>query len=99
MLLSQVIAHSCNIGYERSHNLQLVKLNNQPIKSLKQLKKLLYTDKDSNLVFEFRSGQQMILDRAAAMESQTQVVITFIHTIIIIYTIYCILYSLYIMNK
>ena len=73
VLLSQVIAHKCNIGYEGSHNMQLVKLNGQPIKNLKQLKEMLFCTKDPNLVFEFRSGQQMVLDRLAAMESQTQV--------------------------
>ena len=73
MLLSQVIAHKCNIGYEGSQNRQLVKLNDQPIKNLKQLKELLLCTKDPNLVFEFRGGQQIVLDRLAAMESQTQV--------------------------
>jgi hypothetical protein len=41
VLLSQVIAHSCNIGYEMYKNLQLKAFNGVPVKNLKHLKSLL----------------------------------------------------------
>ena len=40
-MLSQVIAHSCNIGYEMNKNLHLKSLNNIKIKNLKHLKSLI----------------------------------------------------------
>ena len=41
VMLSQVIAHSCNIGYEMNKNLHLKSLNNIKIKNLKHLKSLI----------------------------------------------------------
>jgi|Transcript_27146 hypothetical protein len=41
VMLSQVIAHSCNIGYEMNKNLRLMKFNNVEIRNLKQLKELV----------------------------------------------------------
>jgi uncharacterized Rmd1/YagE family protein len=41
VMLSQVIAHSCNIGYEMNKNLRLMKFNNVEIKNLKHLKELV----------------------------------------------------------
>ena len=40
-MLSQVIAHSCNIGYEMNKNLHLKSFNNIKIKNLKHLKQLI----------------------------------------------------------
>ena len=40
-MLSQVIAHSCNIGYEMNKNLHLKSFNNIKIKNLKHLKSLI----------------------------------------------------------
>ena len=41
VLLSQVIAHDCNIGYEQYHNMILKSYNSQPVSNIKQLKQLL----------------------------------------------------------
>lgn len=41
VMLSQVISHQCNIGYEMNRNLQLKSFNTIPIKNLKHLKYLL----------------------------------------------------------
>jgi hypothetical protein len=41
VMLSQVIAHSCNIGYEMNKNLQLKSFNSVSIKNLKHLKDLI----------------------------------------------------------
>ena len=40
VLLSQVLAHSCNIGYETQRNLVLSKCNGELVRSLKHLKQV-----------------------------------------------------------
>jgi S1-C subfamily serine protease len=41
LLLSQVLSHPCNVGYEAFHNLQLLSLNGQKVASLGHLRALL----------------------------------------------------------
>lgn len=41
VLLSQVLSHSCNVGYENFQNMVLKEFNGIPIKNLKQLKDLV----------------------------------------------------------
>jgi hypothetical protein len=78
VLLSQVIAHSCNIGYERNVNMRLVKVNQQPVRNLKHLKSILFDEvnnlnNSSYLVLEFKTGQIMVLNREAAINAEKQV--------------------------
>ena len=73
ILLSQVLSHSCNIGYETNRNMRLVKLNGESVCSLAHLKSLIEISTQQNLVFEFSSGQIMVVDREAAIDSNDQV--------------------------
>lgn len=74
MLLSQVLSHSCNIGYETNRNLRLLKCNDQSITNLSQLQKLVAAiNGTGTLSFEFSTGQIMIMSAAAALDSNEQV--------------------------
>lgn len=62
VMLSQVIAHSCNIGYEMNKNLRLMKFNNIDIKNLKHLKVLvdeldLQKNSDSKKISKSKIGK------------------------------------------
>lgn len=41
MILSQVLAHNCNIGYENNRNMVIRSFNGEVVKSLKHLKSML----------------------------------------------------------
>ena len=75
VLLSQVLAHSCNIGYETQRNLVLANCNGEQIRSLKQLKQLIDSSAATckSLVFESKSGSVIVLNREAAIAAQEQV--------------------------
>ena len=74
MLLSQVLSHSCNIGYETNRNLRLLKCNDQSITNLSQLQKIVAAlNGVGTLSFEFSTGQIMIMNAAAALGSNDQV--------------------------
>jgi len=77
VILSQVIAHTCNIGYEAYRNMHLKKFNGEMVSNLKHLKKMIdevYSKKKKvaiPLVFEFHTGQVVVLEGGAALASQT----------------------------
>jgi len=76
VLLSQVIAHTCNIGYETHRNMQLVSLNGNPINNLKGLKQLVdsFLEKTTRpLLFEFANGQTIVIDSNAGRLAQAQI--------------------------
>lgn len=79
MLLSQVLAHTCNIGYENSRNMILHTFNGVKVLNLKHLKSLLYAAAPAvdvseaasdKLFFEFTNGMILVLDRQSALEAQ-----------------------------
>jgi hypothetical protein len=75
VLLSHVMSHKCNIGYETNRNLRLLRLNGETVRSLSHLAALVRGCGGANsLVFEFSTGQIMVLDAAAAERAQEQVV-------------------------
>jgi len=77
VLLSQVIAHNCNVGYERIRNLWLKSINGETIRNLRHLHAFLQeaaADSAVNsLVFEYSNKQIMVLDKQAAQVAQDQV--------------------------
>jgi hypothetical protein len=81
VLLSQVLAHTCNIGYENSRNMILHAFNGVKVLNLKHLKSLLYAvapaavdvseaASSDKLFFEFTNGMILVLDRQSALEAQ-----------------------------
>ena len=83
VLLSQVISHSCNIGYETYRNLHLVKFNGEKVRSMRHLKAMVDQAmqrveqgggrKDAFIMLEFANGQVIVLDEEAAVGAQAQV--------------------------
>ncbi len=76
VLLSQVIAHTCNIGYETYRNMRLKSLNGITIDNLRQVKQIVdksnKATKGAPLVFEFSNGQVVVLNSKAAKAAQEQ---------------------------
>lgn len=100
VILSQVIAHTCNIGYETYRNMHLKRFNGLQVNNLKHLKQLVdaaaatstsvsesnkrkaqsrgnksatSSSLEAPLVFEFTSGQVIVLEAAAAFAAQAQI--------------------------
>ena len=83
VLLSQVISHSCNIGYETYRNLHLKSFNGERVRSLRHLKALVdelegkakceNIGKDACITLEFANGQIIVLDEKAAVGAQEQI--------------------------
>ncbi|ELR20829.1 DegPtype protease [Acanthamoeba castellanii str. Neff] len=53
VILSAVLVHEINYGYQQMTNLQLLRFNDQKIKNLKQLAKLVAANKQPYLRFDF----------------------------------------------
>ena len=77
ILLSQVIAHQCNIGYEMSKNIRLRKVNDIEVKSLKQVKDIVDNvcslTTSVPLVFEFSNDYVIVLDNQTIKKAQDQI--------------------------
>lgn len=73
VILSQVLSHTCNIGYETIRNLRAVRLNGEEVLSLAQMQAVVREATSESLVFEFSTGQVIVLDRAHAMAATDQV--------------------------
>jgi hypothetical protein len=79
VLLSQVLSHSCNVGYEMFRNLRLKSLNQQLIMNMQTLKKVieeLYTTSTTTtpyLIFEFDNGVKLVLNTQEVQQAEKQV--------------------------
>ena len=81
VLLSQVISHSCNMGYESISNLRLRSLQGKTIENLRQLHEYIsfFFDEVENgiehdsIVFEFSNGQVIVVGAKDALAAQSQV--------------------------
>jgi hypothetical protein len=80
VILSQVISHACNIGYETYRNMHLKTFNDVVVKSLSHLQDLVRaqeasrsTKKKKPLVFEFQNGMTIVLDASSAFSSQAEI--------------------------
>lgn len=75
VLLSQVISHSCNVGYETFRNMQLKSFNGAKIKSMKHLKELFdesaarASSESSYITLVFANGQVVVLQESAAVNA------------------------------
>lgn len=66
VIVSQVLAHEVNIGYEHMGNQQVMKLNGTTIKNIHHLAHLVDTCKDKFLTFEFEDDFLVVLHREEA---------------------------------
>ena len=77
VLLTQVLAHECNIGYETCRNMVLRRCNGEPVRNLRQLCQQLASTAaaalPSTIHFEFANGMLMVLDTLAATKATDQV--------------------------
>ena len=78
VLLSQVISHSCNVGYETYRNMQLKTYNGVKVKSMKHLKELFGKSNavaevqargDDYITLVFENGQVVVLEEPAAVHA------------------------------
>jgi S1-C subfamily serine protease len=79
VILTQVLAHPVNIGYQTMRNVVLSKLNDTQITSLAQLKLLIFdtvTNKIGHhvpdIVLEFENGQVVVVNGTEAMAASDQ---------------------------
>lgn len=79
MLLSQVLSHSCNIGYENCHNFRMKTINGQKILNLQHLKQIVdetlnsMVSEGKQLIFESDTGTKIVLDADEVKQAQDQV--------------------------
>merc|ERR1711879_571116 len=75
IVLSQVIAHRANLGYENFKNEHLVSFNGEPVKNLRHLDEMIRGTHDlcPTLTFEFHSGLQVMLDRETVQKATEEV--------------------------
>ena len=77
VILSQVLAHPSNLGYEHYQNYHLTKVNGKPVRSLQHLEQLIFhddTDTSEYIRLEFEPFQQvMVLERSTLEEVTDEV--------------------------
>ncbi|EES17700.1 hypothetical protein BDA96_09G044800 [Sorghum bicolor] len=73
VIVSQVLAHEVNIGYEHMGNQQVMKLNGTTIKNIHHLAHLVDTCKDKFLTFEFEDDFLVVLHREEAAAASSDI--------------------------
>ncbi|XP_066361785.1 protease Do-like 2, chloroplastic [Miscanthus floridulus] len=73
VIISQVLAHEVNIGYEHMGNQQVMKLNGTTIKNIHHLAHLVDTCKDKFLTFEFEDDFLVVLHREEAAAASSDI--------------------------
>ncbi|CAN6326677.1 unnamed protein product [Urochloa humidicola] len=73
VIVSQVLAHEVNIGYEHMGNQQLIKLNGTAVKNIHHLAHLVDTCKDKFLTFEFEDDFLVVLNREEATAASSDI--------------------------
>ncbi|XP_015637470.1 protease Do-like 2, chloroplastic isoform X2 [Oryza sativa Japonica Group] len=73
VIVSQVLAHEVNIGYEHMGNQQVIKLNGTVVKNIHHLAHLVDNCKDKFLTFEFEDDFLVVLDREEATTASSDI--------------------------
>nr|CAB3463912.1 unnamed protein product [Digitaria exilis] len=73
VIVSQVLAHEVNIGYEHMGNQQVIKLNGTAIKNIHHLAHLVDTCTDKFLTFEFEDDFLVVLHREEASAASSDI--------------------------
>ena len=76
VVLSEVLEHSVNLGYDLFHRQHLSRFNNQEIKNLSHLVSLVDACQEGEMVFEFDRDEILVLDAAAAHQATQEVAMT-----------------------
>lgn len=72
VVLSQVLAHQENLGYDTLADMHLQRVNDQRVRSLVHLKRLIEECKDSFIQLELGPGDNIIILEREALERVTQ---------------------------
>lgn len=73
VILSQVLAHRENLGYDQLSDLHLEKLNGQSVRSLAHLNSLIQNSKDERFLrFEFQPKDRIVILERSKVEKATQ---------------------------
>lgn len=73
VIVSQVLAHEVNIGYEHMGNQQVIKLNGTAVKNIHHLAHLVDTCQDKFLTFEFEDDFLVVLHREEAATASSDI--------------------------
>eukprot|EP00958_Prasinococcus_capsulatus_P002674 scaffold230_cov353-Prasinococcus_capsulatus_cf.AAC.4 len=73
IVISQVLAADVNIGYEDTHNTQVLAFNGKPITNLKQLALLVENSKEEFFKFELEHNQVVVLSGKEARAATGEV--------------------------
>ncbi|KAG2624599.1 protease Do-like 2, chloroplastic isoform X2 [Panicum virgatum] len=73
VIVSQVLAHEVNIGYEHMGNQQVIKLNGTAVKNIHHLAHLVDTCEDKFLTFEFEDDFLVVLHREEAIAASSEI--------------------------
>ncbi|CAN0417198.1 unnamed protein product [Pylaiella littoralis] len=73
VILTQVLAHEVNVGYEGFANLRLLSFNGERVKSLKHLVRLADENQEEFLRFDLFQNRLVVLEAAAVPEATAQI--------------------------
>jgi len=73
VVLTNVLAHDINIGYQNMDNLILMRVNGSIVRDMKHLKTLLETNAEPFLSFDFEDSRQIVVDPAAAQKAMPDI--------------------------
>ncbi|CAM9335614.1 unnamed protein product, partial [Hapterophycus canaliculatus] len=73
VILTQVLAHEVNVGYEGFSNMQLLSFNGQRVKSLKHLVRLADANQEEFLRFDLFRDRLVVLEAARVAEATKQI--------------------------
>jgi len=72
VIVIQVLAHRENLGYDTLSDLQLERVNGQPVRSLQHLKTLIDESQDDFLRMEFSPDNRVVVLERSALQDVTQ---------------------------
>eukprot|EP00903_Cladosiphon_okamuranus_P015248 g14092.t1 len=73
VILTQVLTHEVNVGYEDFSNMQLLAFNGERVKSLRHLVRLADESKEEFLRFDLFRDRLVVLQAAGVAEATTQI--------------------------
>jgi hypothetical protein len=73
VVLSKVLAHDCNFGFQTMRKALLLKFNGASIKNLSQLSKLLQESKEDFYRFQFDHDMTIVLERKHAQDAEAEI--------------------------
>mmetsp|Transcript_8529 Transcript_8529/g.21862 ORF Transcript_8529/g.21862 Transcript_8529/m.21862 type:complete len:513 (+) Transcript_8529:51-1589(+) len=71
VVLSQVLAHTSNVGYEHLNNMIVAKLNDQPVRNLKGLLEAVQSNKETFLRLHLSPHDELVVLEASKVKAAT----------------------------